>query len=112
MNDLLTWNDFTKIKMHVGTIKEAIVFEKAKKPAYILLVDFGDLGIRKSSAQITKRYTPEMLIDKQVIGVLNFPPKQIANMKSECLILGATNNDGDVILLQPEQLAKNGTPIA
>ena len=108
----LTWEDFSKVKMHVGTIMEATVFEKANKPAYILQVDFGDFGIRKSSAQITKRYQPSTLIGKQVIGVLNFPPKQIANIKSECLILGITGKNGDVILLQPEQQAKNGRPIS
>ena len=112
MEQTLTWDDFTKIKMHVGTILEAKIFEKARKPAYILKVDFGEFGILKSSAQITKRYTPETLIGKQVIGVLNFPPKQIANIKSECLILGVTGDDGDVILLQPEQQSKNGGAVS
>ena len=108
MENTLTWDDFAKVKIHVGTVIEATVFEKARNPSYILMVDFGILGVRKTSAQITNRYTPQDLIGKQVIAVLNFPPKQIANIKSECLILGVTGTDGDVILLQPEQLAKNG----
>ena len=106
----LTWGDFSKIDMRVGTIVSAEPFEKAKRPAYILRVDFGELGIRKTSAQITKLYEAEQLVGKQVIAVVNFPPKQIANIMSECLILGAVNGD-DVTLLTPEREANNGLRI-
>lgn len=107
----LTWSDFEKVDMRVGTIIASTIFEAARKPAYQLKIDFGDeIGIRKTSAQITKRYQPETLIGQQVIAVVNFPPKQIANFMSECLILGAVENE-DVILLQPEQPIKNGLRI-
>lgn len=106
----ITWGDFSKIDMRVGTIVSAEPFEKAKRPAYILRVDFGELGIRKTSAQITKLYEAEQLVGKQVIAVVNFPPKQIANIMSECLILGAVNGD-DVTLLTPEREANNGLRI-
>lgn len=107
----INWGDFAKIDMRVGTVIEAVVFEKAIKPAYQLKVDFGELGIKKTSAQITKRYVPDQLIGKQVIAVVNFPPKQIANFMSECLILGAVEGD-DVILLQPDEKIKNGLKIS
>ncbi len=106
----ITWNDFAKLDIRTGTIEEAVVFEKARVPAYQLKVNFGELGIKKTSAQITKKYLPEDLIGKQVIAVVNFPPKQIANFMSECLILGAVEGD-DVILLQPASTVKNGLPI-
>lgn len=106
----ITWGDFSKIDMRVGTIVSAEPFEKAKRPAYILRVDFGELGIRKTSAQITKLYEANQLVGKQVIAVVNFPPKQIANIMSECLILGAVNGD-DVTLLTPEREANNGLRI-
>lgn len=107
----LTWEEFTKVEMHVGTIVQASVFEEAKKPAYKLVIDFGPLGMRKSSAQITKLYQPENLVGRQVIAVLNFPPKQIANFISECLVLGAVNND-EVSLLASDHTVPNGTRIA
>ncbi len=107
----ITWGDFSKIDIRTGTIEEAIVFKEARKPAYQLKVNFGELGIRKTSAQITKRYQPEDLIGKQVLAVVNFPPKQIANFMSECLILGAVDGD-DVILIQPESSAPNGLRIS
>lgn len=109
MNNL-TWNDFTKVEMRVGTILSAVVFKEAKKPAYKLQIDFGDLGVKKTSAQITKLYTPEKIIGKQVVAVVNFPPKQIANFMSECLILGAVEDD-TVTLLATEQKVPNGTRI-
>ena len=113
MNNL-TWNDFAKVDMRIGTIVEAKPFPKARKPAYQLLIDFGEeIGHKKSSAQITKRYSIEDLIGMQVIAVVNFPPKQIANFMSECLVLGAVGDDhSDVILLQPQQQAKNGDRIS
>jgi tRNA-binding protein len=107
----LSWEEFSKVEMHVGTIVQATVFEEAKKPAFKLVIDFGELGLRKSSAQITKLYLPEELIGKQVIAVLNFPPKQIANFISECLVLGVVNGN-EVTLLTPDKPTPNGTRIA
>jgi tRNA-binding protein len=109
-NMQITWDDFSKIKMHVGTITHAEVFLEAKKPAYKLIIDFGPLGQRKSSAQITKVYSAEELVGRQVVAVLNFPPKQIANIQSECLVLGAVEGDS-VILLTPEREVTNGLAI-
>lgn len=107
----LSWPDFTKVDMRVGTIIEAKVFAEAHQPAYRMKIDFGDLGIKKSSAQITKLYAVEMLIGQQVIAVVNFPPKQIANRQSECLVLGVLGDDQTVTLLIPERSVKNGTRI-
>jgi tRNA-binding protein len=107
----IDWSDFEKIDIRVGTIQQAEHFVEAKKPAYKLLIDFGELGKRKSSAQITKLYKTEDLIGKQIMAVINFPPKQIANMQSECLILGVI--DGDVVtLLTSDKPVKNGLRIA
>lgn len=108
--DLIQWSDFSKIEMRVGTIIEAEVFKEAQKPAYKLIVDFGELGQRKTSAQITKLYSPDAIIGKQVIAVVNFPPKQIANIRSECLILGAVDGE-DVTLLTTDNPVKNGLRI-
>lgn len=108
----ISWNDFTKIDMRVGTVISAEVFKEAKNPAYILQIDFGALGIKKTSAQITQLYQPEVLIGKQVVAVVNFPPKQIANIMSECLLLGGLGEEKDVVLVQPERKVKNGTRIA
>ena len=105
---MITWDDFEKIDMRCGTIIEATNFEKAKKPAYKLVIDFGALGIKNSSAQITALYSLEELVGKQVIAVVNFPPKQIANFMSECLVLGVYNQNNDVVLLQPSLLVNNG----
>lgn len=104
----ITWADFEKIDMRVGTILEAETFPKARKAAYKLRIDFGELGIRRSSAQITSFYTPEELTGRQVIAVVNFPPKQIAGFISECLVLGVYDENKDVILLQPGMPVKNG----
>lgn len=106
----LSWNDFMKVEMRVGTVISAEVFKEAHKPAYKLVIDFGPMGTRKTSAQITKLYTPASLIGKQVIAVINFPPKQIANIQSECLVLGAVNND-EVTLLTTETAVTNGLRI-
>ena len=105
---MITWDDFEKIDMRCGTIIEATNFEKAKKPAYKLVIDFGALGLKNSSAQITALYSLEELVGKQVIAVVNFPPKQIANFFSECLVLGVYNENNDVVLLQPSLLVNNG----
>ena len=107
----IEWSDFTKIEMRVGTILSAERFEKAKKPAYQMQIDFGAYGIKKTSAQITKHYEPESLIGKQIIAVVNFPPKQIANIMSECLVLGAVEDHTSVVLLTPDQKVENGTRI-
>lgn len=109
---MITFQDFEKIDIRVGTILQAEIFDKANKPAYILHIDFGnELGVKKSSAQITKRYTPADLVGKQIVAVVNFPPKQIANILSECLVLGVVGDNNDVILLQPEQKSANGLKI-
>lgn len=107
---LITWNDFEKIEIRVGTVLSAEVFKEAKKPAYKITLDFGPLGIRKTSAQITRLYTPEEIVGRQVIAVLNFPPKQIANFISECLILGVVNGT-EVTLLAPDKQVENGLRI-
>ena len=106
----INWKDFSKIEMRVGTIIGAQIFEKVKNPAYKLKVDFGVLGIRKTSAQITKLYSSDELVGKQVVAVVNFPPKQISTMMSECLILGAVDDDS-VTLLTPDKNIKNGLRI-
>lgn len=108
----ITFDTFLQTDMRTGTILEAVVFENARKPAYQLTIDFGSLGIKRSSAQITDHYTPESLIGQQVIAVVNFPPKQIANFFSECLVLGSVDADGKVVLLQPERKMDNGLRIA
>jgi tRNA-binding protein len=107
----LSWDDFEKVDMRVGTILSAEDFPGARKPAYKLTIDFGPLGTKKSSAQITKFYRKEDLPGLQVIAVVNFPVKQIANFFSECLVLGAYTESRDVILLQPIQPAENGAKI-
>lgn len=105
---MITWNDFEKIEIRTGTIISASSFEKAKKPAYQLTIDFGILGIKKSSAQITHHYSIDELIGKQIVAVVNFPTKQIANFISECLVLGVYDEQNEVILLQPDKKMSNG----
>lgn len=108
----ITWQDFERIEMRVGTILEALNFPKAQKPAYQLSIDFGkEIGIKKSSAQLTTLYTTDDLVGKQVIAVLNFPPKKIADFWSECLVLGLYNAQNQVVLLQPEQGIENGSEV-
>lgn len=109
---MINWNDFEKVDMRVGTIIEVADFPKARKPAYKLVIDFGDpVGIKRSSAQITVHYQKEELLNRQVIAVVNFPPKQIADFISECLVLGVYDENNDVILLKPERPALNGQKI-
>lgn len=110
--ETISWGDFEKVDIRVGTIINAEPFEKAKKPAYKLLIDFGaELGLKKSSAQITENYTTADLTGKQVIAVVNFKPKQIANFISECLVLGVYTEDKSVVLLQPATKLTNGLKI-
>ena len=108
---MITWNDFEKVDMRLGTILNAEDFPNAKKAAYKLTIDFGEIGIKKSSAQVTDLYTKEELIGKQIIAVVNFPPKQIANFFSECLVLGVYTADNKVVLLQPSIHTENGSRI-
>jgi len=105
---MINWDDFEKIDIRSGTIIEVTEFPKAKKPAYQLTIDFGPLGIKHSSAQITHHYTKEALKGKQILAVVNFPPKQIANYFSECLVLGVYDENNQVILLQTERPVTNG----
>lgn len=108
---MISWDDFEKVDIRAGTILEVTDFPKAKKPAYQITIDFGELGIKKSSAQITGLYTKDELPGKQVVAIVNFPPKQIANFFSECLILGVYTDKKDVVLLQPERKVDNGWKI-
>jgi tRNA-binding protein len=107
----LQWPEFAKVDMRVGTVRQAYPNEQARKPSYVMHIDFGPLGERKSSAQITGHYQAEALVGRQVIAVVNFPPKQIANIISECLVLGAVEEEGGVILLRPDQKVPNGLRI-
>jgi len=107
----ISWSDFEKVDIRVGTIIEATQFPEARKPAYKLTIDFGLLGIKQSSAQITKFYSVEELTGQQVVAVVNFPPKQIANFWSECLVLGIYDENKDVVLLQPKNSVSNGLKI-
>ncbi|MEG0848363.1 tRNA-binding protein [Flavobacterium plurextorum] len=108
----LTWNEFERTDMRVGTIVEVNDFPEARKPAFQLTIDFGsEIGIRKSSAQITKRYQKEDLLNRQIVAVVNFPKKQIGKFMSECLVLGAVGEEGDVILLAPDFKIENGLRI-
>ena len=107
----ISWDDFEKIDMRVGTIVEVTDFPKAKNPSYQIKIDFGELGIRRSSAQITSLYTKDQLTGKQIIAVVNFPPKKIADFYSECLVLGIYSTDKEVVLLEPERGVGNGQKI-
>jgi len=111
MSETISFEDFTKVDIRIGTILEVNDFPEAHKPAYQLTIDFGDLGIKKSSAQITTRYTKKELLNKQVTAIINFKPKQIANFMSECLVLGIADEQGSIVLLQGSVATKNGTPI-
>ncbi len=112
MEQNLIWNEFEKVEMRVGTILEVSDFPEARKPAYQLVIDFGnEIGIRKSSAQITKRYQKEDLIGKQIVAVVNFPKKQIGSFMSECLVLGSVGDDNDIVLLTSDLKVENGLRI-
>ena len=111
MTKQITFEDFTKVDLRIGTIIEVNDFPEARNPAYQLTIDFGALGIKKSSAQITTLYKKEDLLQRQIVAVINFPEKQIAKFMSECLVVGAVNGK-DVILLKPENKVKNGSTVA
>lgn len=109
---MISWNDFEKVDIRIGTIIAADVFPEAKKPAYKLIIDFGtEIGIKKSSAQITHRYTPNELMNRQIIAVVNFPPKQIGPFISECLVLGVYDKQNQVVLLNADHKVENGSKI-
>jgi len=111
--ETISWADFEKVEMRVGTILEVNDFPEARKPAFQLTIDFGAaIGIRKSSAQITKHYTKETLTGRQIIAVVNFPKKQIGKFMSECLVLGAVAGEGDIVLLSADFKVENGLRIA
>jgi len=108
----IEWSDFEQVELRAGTIIEANDFPEARKPAYILKVDFGEeIGIRKSSAQITTLYSKEELVGTQVLAVVNFPAKQIGPMRSECLVTGLYRDDGAVVLVRPDSKVPNGTKL-
>ena len=105
----ISFDDFLKVDIRVGTVVQAEPFPEARKPAIKLWVDFGEeIGVKKSSAQITAHYTPDALVGKQVVAVVNFPPRQIGPMRSEVLVLGLPDADNEIILLSPDQAAPNG----
>lgn len=109
----ISWNDFQKIELRVGTILEVDDFPEARKPAWKLSVDFGEeTGVRRASAQITDRYSKQELVGKQVLGVVNFPPKQIGPFMSECLVTGFVQDDGSVVLAVPDKPVANGLRLA
>lgn len=108
----ISWDDFEKVELRVGTILEVLDFPKAKKPAYKLKIDFGALGIKWSSAQITKHYTKESLIGRQIVAVINFPEKQIADFMSQCLVTGFADANGNIVLTAVDKPVPNGTKIA
>lgn len=109
---MINIKDFGKLDMRIGTVLKAELLEKAKKPAYLLDIDFGDLGIKKSSAQITDLYQPNDLVGKQIVAVINLSPKKIAGITSEVLVLGANSKDNAVVLLEPQNNIPNGAKIS
>ena len=111
MEKIITFEDFAKVDLRIGTIIEVNDFPEARNPAYQLTIDFGSLGIKKSSAQITTLYKKEELLNRQIVAVVNFPKKQIAKFMSECLVIGAVDGK-DVILLRPEDRVPNGTVVS
>jgi tRNA-binding protein len=111
MVDTISFDDFTKVDIRIGTIIDVQDFPKVKKHAYQLTIDFGALGIKRSSAQITALYTKEQLMNRQITAIVNFAPKQIANFLSECLVLGVADDNGDIVLLQASTATKNGNQV-
>lgn len=109
--ETITWADFEKVEIRVGTVIDALPFPEARKPAYKLKVDFGEHGIKMSSAQITKHYTIDKLIGRQIIGIINFPKKQIGNFMSEFLVTGVADHNGDIVLSAVERKVPNGAKL-
>jgi tRNA-binding protein len=109
--ETINWAEFEKVQLRVGTILEVQEFPKARKPAYKLKIDFGPYGVKMSSAQITKHYTPETLIGRQVVAVINFPEKQIADFMSQCLVTGFEDEQGDIVLTAVERKVPNGAKL-
>ncbi len=109
--ETITWHDFEKVELRAGTILEVLDFPGARKPAYKIKVDFGPFGVKWSSAQITKHYTKEELIGRQVLGVINFPEKQIANFMSQFLVTGLADDNGDIILAAIDKPVPNGSKL-
>jgi tRNA-binding protein len=109
--ETISWHDFEKVELRVGTILEVTEFPEARKPAFKVKVDFGPFGIKQSSAQITKHYSPEQLIGRQIVGVINFPKKQIATFMSEFLVTGFADENGDIVLASVEQNVPNGSKL-
>ena len=107
--ELISWSDFEKVHLCVGTVLEVADLPNARKPAYVLTIDFGPHGIKRSSARITKHYTKEELIDRQVVAVINFPEKQIGTFMSQCLVTGFADADGDIVLTTLERPVPNGS---
>ena len=107
----ITWDDFEKVDLRVGTVLEALEFPEARRPAYKLRVDFGELGIKTSSAQITKHYTLDELLGKQIVGVINFPKKQIGKFMSEFLVTGFADENGDIVLTVVDKKVPNGSKL-
>lgn len=107
----ISWNDFEKVELRVGTIIEAFEYSEARKPAYKVKVDFGELGIKMSSAQITKHYTLQALVGRQIIGVVNFPKRQIGKFMSEFLVTGVADENGDIVLSSVERQVPNGSKL-
>ena len=108
----ISWSDFEQVELRVGTVVRAERFPEARKPAFKLWVDFGELGVKQSSAQITSFYSPEQLVGRQVVAVTNFPPKQIGPFRSEVLVTGFTHPEGGVVLIGPDKLVPNGSRLA
>ena len=112
MSNIISFEDFTKVDIRIGTVIEVNDFSKARKPAYQLKIDFGELGIKNSSAQITDLYTKEDLLNRQITAIVNFKSKQIANFISECLVLGVANANGEIVLLKTSDNIKNGEQVS
>ena len=107
----ITWDDFEKVELRAGTILEAVDYAEARKPAYKVKVDFGQFGVKMSSAQITKHYTKEELVGKQIVGVINFPKKQIGKFMSEFLVTGFADENGDILLTAIDKVVPNGSKL-